>query len=86
MPAWSVVHTHREVASEVVIAVAGLADAVGAADDDVGGEGVAGAESTIGLVGGADEFTSGRVVAELSRRDGSRGRDEECCVEHFDFG
>lgn len=86
LPARSVVHTEREVASEIVIAVAGLTEAVGAADDNVGGEGLAGAKITIRLVGWADVLTGGRVVGELSRREGSRCRDEERCVEHFDFG
>jgi hypothetical protein len=55
----SIVHPKRRIAREVVIAVAGLTDAVIAADDDVGRERVASAEVTVGCVGRADELTGG---------------------------
>ena len=62
MPAGSIVYSDREVSREIVVAVAGLTDTVVAADDDVGFEGLAGAESTVESVGGTGENSSGRVA------------------------
>jgi hypothetical protein len=60
LPAGCRVESNGWIAVEVVVAVAGTGDTVDAADDDVCGEGVTGAEGTIGVVGGADDL---RAVA-----------------------
>jgi len=62
LPAGSIVYSDGEVSREIVVAVAGLTDTVVAADDDVGLEGLAGAESTIESVGRAGEDSGSRVV------------------------
>lgn len=85
MPACSKVDAERRIAGEVVIAVAWTTNAVHTADDNVGGERVAGAESTVGIAGRADELTGSRVVDDLGRGEGSRCRDDDCLDEHFGF-
>lgn len=82
MPAGCRVESDRWLAVEVVVAVAGTSDTVDAADDDVCGQRVTGAEITIGVVGGADDLRA--IEGDLSRRDGSRCRKEECLDEHVD--
>lgn len=62
MPAGSIVYSDGEVSGEVVIAVAWLTDTIVAADDDVGLEGLAGAEGTIESVGRTGEGSGGGVV------------------------
>lgn len=52
----------REVACLLVVAVAGLARGAGAADDDVGGQGWAGAVGGVGWGGGADEVVRAGVA------------------------
>jgi hypothetical protein len=83
LPAWSIVDSNWRVASEIVIAVARLTDAVGAADDDVRTKGVAGTEITVGSTGRADELVRGGVVDNLRRGESSRCRDDECLSEHI---
>jgi hypothetical protein len=83
LEAWCVVHSDGEVSGEVVVAVAWLTDTVGAADDDVGLEGLAGAESTVEIVGRTGEDSSSGVVCVLGAGDGSRGN-EESSVHHFE--
>lgn len=86
MPAGSIVDTDRRKAGEVVIAVAGVPNAVETAKDDVGGEGITSAESSVGKSGGAVKLTgSGVVDRDLGSDQGSRGRDDDCLKEHFDF-
>ncbi len=62
MIARSIIYAERRIAGEIVIAVARLTDPVGTANDDVGHEGFAGAEITVGIVGGADPLTGGGVA------------------------
>jgi hypothetical protein len=62
LPAGCIVYSDGEVSREIVIAVAGLTDTVVASDDDVGLEGLAGAESTIESIGGTGEDSAGGVV------------------------
>jgi hypothetical protein len=62
LPAGSIVYADGEVSREVVIAVAWLTDTVVAADDDVGLEGLAGAEGTIESVRRTCEDAGGGVV------------------------
>ncbi len=62
MPARGIVQTDRRLAVEIVIAVARSADSVVTANDDVGSEGVTSAEIAVGIVGRADELTSGGVA------------------------
>jgi len=62
LPAGSIVYSDGEVSREIVVAVAGLTDTVVAADDDVGLEGLAGAEGTIESVGRTCEDSGGGVV------------------------
>lgn len=52
----------KEVACLLVVAVAGLARGAGAADDDVGGQGWAGAVGGVGWGGGADELVRAGVA------------------------
>jgi hypothetical protein len=85
LPARSVVDTDRRIAREVVIAVARSTDTIHTADDDVGRKRVAGAESTVGVAGRADELTSGGVVDDLGRGEGSRCRDDDSLNEHVDL-
>lgn len=66
LPAGRIVDANWRVAREVVIAVAGLADAVVAANDDVRCQRVAGTESTIGSTGRADELVGGGVAGRVS--------------------
>jgi hypothetical protein len=84
LEAWCEVHSDGEESGEVVIAVAWLTDTVGTADDDVGLEGLASAESTIEIVGRTGEDTSRGVVCVLGTGDGSRGN-EESSVHHFEL-
>jgi hypothetical protein len=63
LPAGSIVDSDGEVSGEIVIAVAWLTDTVVAADDDVGLEGLAGAECTVESVGGTGEDSGGGVAA-----------------------
>lgn len=65
MPARGVVDPHWEVTSKIVIAVAWLTDAVGASNDDVGGQGIAGTEGGIGVVGRAVVKPCSRVAREM---------------------
>jgi len=59
LPARGIVDTDGRIAGEVVIAVARATNTIHTADDDVGGERVAGAESAVGVAGRADELTGG---------------------------
>jgi hypothetical protein len=62
LPAGSVVYSDGKVAREVVIAVAWLTDTIVAADDDVGLEGLAGAEGTVESIRGTGEGSGSGVV------------------------
>lgn len=88
MPAWSIAQTERRIAREVVVAVAGSTVAIVAADDDVGSQGRAGTEVTVGLASRADPLTGGLVVDRaLGGDQGSGCRDDgNRLEEHFDFG
>lgn len=75
MPAGSTTDTIREVSSQIVIAVAWLTHAIGATNDNVGGERVAGAVVAI-RVSRAGEATTGRVVCDLGIGDCSSSEDK----------
>jgi len=87
LPARRVVETQGGLAGEIVIAVAGMADAVGAADDDVASQGIGCTECTIGCAGWAGEDSCIWVVCDLSigNERGSRDDSESREGLHTDY-
>jgi hypothetical protein len=83
LPARSVIDTEWEVSSEIVIAVARLAETSGTTNDDVGFQGGIGTISSIGFVCRADKFASGGVVDNLRAGSGSSSCEEESGVHHL---